>query len=238
MEKIKEKTCIIGNGEIGQSLGNVLSEVYDVEYTDIDTQAEGQFDVINICIPYSKAFVDEVQNYIGVYAPKLCIIHSTVPPGTTDECGDICVHSPVHGKHPNLENGIKTFKKYIGGKSIYRVYDAIRYLLKAGIDVKAVQDAKTSEMSKIMCTTYYGWNLVFMKEMVKICEKEGVNFDEVYGWNEWYNTGYRRMGADHFTRPVLTPTEGPIGGHCVLPNCDLYETFLTQTVKEKGSDDR
>ena len=145
---MKNKTCIIGRGEIGHSLGNVLEEAYDVEYLDIDpdrtTVSVEAYYVINICIPCKdkNEFIKDVKGYIDEYKPDLCIIHSTVPPGTTDACGDICVHSPVHGKHPTREEGIETFTKYIGGSNIYRTHDAKRYLEEAGKETVIVSSTK------------------------------------------------------------------------------------------------
>ncbi|MBT4732915.1 hypothetical protein HOB87_13235 [Candidatus Woesearchaeota archaeon] len=194
-------------------------------------------EVLNICYPYSKDFVKITKKYIKQYKPKVTIIHSTVKAGTTSKCGDMVVHSPVHGKHPDLTGGIKTFTKYVGGDNTYAVYIADKFLKEAGIKTKIVANAKTSELSKVLCTSYYGWNILFMKEVAKICKKEGVPFHEVYtDWNWLYNVGYGKLDMPQFVRPVLDPIQGKIGGHCVVNNCDLLDSFITRTIKEKNNE--
>lgn len=114
------KIGIIGYGEIGQSLHKVY-EGYDVYIKDTNlniNQDLTQCDILNICIPYMENFIDIVNNYISQINPKLCVIHSTVAPGTTKKIkGRVC-HSPIRGLHPNLDIGIKTFLKYIGSEDL------------------------------------------------------------------------------------------------------------------------
>ena len=156
-------------------------------------------------------------------------------PGTTKKCG--AVHSPVHGKHPDLKEGIETFVKYVGGDNAYDVRLASKFLQEAGINIKQVADSKTSELSKILCTSYYGWNILFMKEVVEICKRENVPFHEVYtDWNWLYGQGYNKLGMPQFRRPVLDPMKGKIGGHCVVNNCHLFDNFITDTIRAKNKE--
>jgi len=227
------KSIIIGAGEIGKSLHNVLKnahEVYlrDVEEVDIPTDIE----VMNICYPYHKNFIKTTKEYIKQYSPKVVIVHSTVPVGTSEKLD--AVHSPCHGKHPNLQKGILTFVKYVGGEDPEKVYIAKEYLTQAGIEAQMVASSRTSELSKIMCTSYYGWNIVFMKEMQKICKKHGVPFHEVYtDWNHLYDIGYADLNMPQFIIPVLDPMPGKIGGHCVVNNTDLESNYIANIIKEK-----
>ena len=231
------RNLIIGAGEIGKSLYEVLRQNHETYIKDKGALKLERVEVLNICYPYHKDFVKTTKEYIKEYSPKVVIIHSTVKPGTTKLCGDLCVHSPIHGKHPNLSQGIKTFVKYIGGGDIYSVYLADKFLKEAGIDTQIIANSKTSELSKIFCTSYYGWNIIFMKEMAKICKKEGVSFKEVYNdWNIFYNKGYDSLGMEKFRRPVLEPIKGRIGGHCVVENSDLYSSFITDTIKIKNNE--
>ena len=231
------RTLIIGAGEIGKSLYNVLGVAHEVHLKDKEDLKIEDIDVLNICYPYSKDFVKITKEYIKKYNPKLTIIHSTVAPGTTSKCGDMVVHSPTHGKHPNLEEGIKTFVKYIGGDDIHAVYIADKFLKGAGIKTKIVANSKTSELSKIFCTTMYGWNLIFMKEVAKICKKEKVPFHEVYtDWNWFYNLGYEKLGMPQFRKYVLDPIPGKIGGHCVINNCHLLKSDITDYIIKKNNE--
>lgn len=188
-------------------------------------------EVLNICFPYSDGFKETVRKYKEEYKPKLTIIHSTVPVGTSRELG--CVHSPIHGKHPDLYKGIKTFIKYLGAANPEDAELADRFLLKAKINTFVCSSPEASELSKILCTTYYGWNIIFNKEVKRICDQYNLPFEEVYGWNQFYNEGYQKLGMKQFNRPVLEYTEGKIGGHCVIPNTKLLDSWLTNTLREK-----
>jgi len=231
------KSLIIGAGEVGKSLYKVLEATYKENIVIRDKQPdfgiiEDSLPFLNICYPYSDSFVEDTKAYIKQYHPTTTIIHSTVPVGTTRKCGDACVHSPIHGKHPNLAEGIKTFTKYVGGANELAVLLAINYLEDAGIHPKRVSSPEASELSKILCTTYYGWNIVFCKEVADLCRQLNVPFEEVYtNWNKEYNKGYTELGMGQFVRPVLEPVEGKLGGHCVINNCDLLESFITHLIK-------
>ena len=229
----------MGAGEVGKSLGAVLRSAHNVYFKDKDKSdaIPEQIDVLNICYPPSKDFIKITKAYIAQYKPKLTIIHSTVPPGTTEKCGDWVVHSPIHGKHPDLSGGIRTFVKYVGGNNPFAVNFAKHFLTDAGIKVKVVANSKTSEISKILCTSYYGWNIVFMKEVAEICRKHKVPFNEVYqDWNFLYNLGYEQLGLAQFKRPVLEPMTGKIGGHCVVQNCALLKSEITDFIIKKNEE--
>ena len=229
------RSLIIGSGEIGKSLHNVLSAKHESHIRDLEDYPLEDVEVLNICYPPIKDFVEVTKKYIAKYKPKITIIHATVPVGTTRQCGENVVHSPVHGKHPNLAKGILTFTKYIGGVDIYATHMATKFLREAGITTKVVASPEASEISKIMCTSYYGWNIIFMKEMVEICKQNNVPFNEVYTeWNWHYNDGYNKLGNPEFTRPILFPTPGRIGGHCVVENSFLTENFITKTIRERN----
>src|SRR3990167_7726401 len=236
--ELKEKTLVIGAGEIGKSLKNVLSVAYDVEIRDKeedDNVNSNYYRVINICYPYSSQFVEVTKEYIGKYKPELTIIHSTVKPGTTKQLGSHVIHSPINGRHPHLEEGIKSFVKFVGGEDVFDVFKGMDYLNKAGLSMQAMANSTATELAKVLCTTYYGWNLVYMKEVARLCKEHNVPFQEVYAeWNNAYNQGYSKLNEYRFMRPVLFPIDGPIGGHCVIPNCELLEDWLTDTVKGRN----
>ena len=111
------KHLVIGLGEVGSSLLHVLSRKLDATGIDNGNVLHERFDAVHICFPYSKKFLGAVKNYKEQYLRKggVCVIHSTVPIGTSRACG--ALHSPIRGIHPHLEKGILTFTKYIGGKN-------------------------------------------------------------------------------------------------------------------------
>ncbi|MBI4993486.1 hypothetical protein HZC33_00800 [Candidatus Wolfebacteria bacterium] len=227
-----KKHLIIGAGQIGNALYKVLSPYYNVFVIDKNDKIDGNFDVMHICYPNMKDFIKITKAYIKKYHSKSVIIHSTVPVGTTKRISSMAVHSPIRGLHPNLEKGIKTFVKYFGGK---KANEAAKIFSGIGIDTQCFKKSETTELLKILDTTYYGWNIIFAKEVKNICDKFGVDFEEAYVIpNQHYNEGYKKMGKQHFIRPVLKHMPGKIGGHCVVSNCDLLDSWITKTIKQRN----
>ncbi|MDD5689914.1 MAG: hypothetical protein PHQ76_06565 [Caldisericia bacterium] len=219
------KSLIIGKGEVGSALFKVLKKHYPTFIRDKKDLKVDNIEVIHICFPYSKNFIKDVKKYQKEYKPKYTIIHSTVPVGTSRKLK--AYHSPVRGVHPNLEKGIKTFVKYLAPDN----KELKRYFKKAGIKVKTFNKQETTELAKILDTTYYGWNIVFCKEVKRICDKYGLNFNDVYTeFNKTYNEGYIKLGKKNVVRPVLKPIEGKIGGHCIIQNCFLLKDKITKLI--------
>ena len=57
--------------------------------------------------------------------------------------------------------------------------------------------------------------------MKKHFEELNLNYDIITDWNKTYNDGYKELGKEDVVRPVLTPPDKFIGGHCVIPNTEL-----------------
>lgn len=228
---------VIGFGQIGRAIKQLASKKYCVFAQDInlDEIKDNKIDVLHLCFPFSKSFVKDAVAYINKINPQLVIIESTVAPNTTLKIAkkikaEIC-HSPVRGVHPHLLEGIETFEKYIGPASKNSARMALQYFRTLGVKVKIFDNSLTTELAKLMCTTYYGWNIIFEKEMYKLCQKTGVNFDQAYTvWNNTYNAGYRKLGMKYVTRPILKHVDGPIGGHCVVSNCEILNKHLPNLV--------
>ena len=223
---------IIGKGEVGKALVKVLSPHYKIKSRDINDILRGSFDVLHIAYPWQKNFARVTKRYIREYSPRLVIIHATVPVGTTKNIGKIAAHSPVRGEHPNLAKGIKTFVKYFGGQ---KAKEAAKIFQDIGIRTKTFKKAETTELGKILDTTYYAWNIIFAKEVARVCKERGLDFDEVYTIpNTDYNEGYKKLGRQNVIRSILKPTRGPIGGHCLIPNAKLLESWVTKVIRERN----
>lgn len=222
---------VIGYGQIGRALCEVLCERYDdVDVLDLNiTPTLGKkYDAIHVCIPYTTTFVKSVRSYAKKYSKPnaLLIIHSTVELGTSKKLN--AVHSPVRGVHPNLKAGIEEFLKFFGGP---RAEEAARLFSLMGINVHTTDKAENTEALKLWDTTYYGWNIVFEKFVHEYCKKHKLDFDLVYRRaNHTYNTGYEQLGMHDVTRPVLIHKDGPIGGHCVIPNAKLLGGKLAEFI--------
>jgi hypothetical protein len=225
------KTLIIGNGEIGRSLGAVLDEKYLVFIRDLEEIEVEGIEVLHICFPYGEYFIKQVIEYKEQYKPTYTIIHSTVPVGTSAKCG--AYHSPVRGIHPNLKTALKTFVKYLAPRDEILA----NYFNGAGINIEQVEKTESTELAKILSTTKYGIDILFNKEAHRLCEESGADFEMVYThWTETYNQGYTKLGQPQFVRPVLKYIEGKIGGHCVIQNCKLLKSWVTDLIKEKNNE--
>jgi len=231
--KIKSKTCgeqvesigILGYGEIGQAIAKFYKNPR-IKDLSRDDGLEG-IEILHICIPWSENFVRTVKQEIKKLKPKLSIIHSTVAPGTTKKIGKMVVHSPVRGIHPYLHKGIRTFVKYIGTDNKKAGELAKKHLESLGIKTKVFQFSATTEVGKLLDTSYYGLCIAWHGEMKKICDKARINFDEaVTDFNITYNEGYKKLGKPNVIRPVLYPPKKGIGGHCILSNVKILKKYF------------
>ena len=195
-----------------------------------------EIDFLNICIPQINDFESVViKNAIESNA-KNVIIHSTVKVGTTEKISKFLdipvVHSPVRGLHPNLVEGLLTFVKFIGSENIEYSKKIKDHLKCLGIKTKILANSKTTELGKLLDTTYYGVCIAWHAEMKKMCDHENLSFDEVVSnFNETYNDGYKKLGKENVIRPVLYPPTNNIGGHCVIQNAKLLkENYLSEAL--------
>ncbi len=219
------KVGILGYGEVGQAIAKFFKnpKIKDLNKNDGLKGVE----ILHICIPWSEKFLDIVKKEIGSIKPKLSIIHSTIPPGTTQKIGAMAVHSPVRGIHPHLHKGIKTFVKYVGADDKKAGQLAKKHLESLGIKTKVFYPSTTTEIGKLLDTTYYSLVIAWHGEKKKLCDKFGVNFDwAVTDFNQTYNDGYKKLGKHNVIRPVLIPPQGYIGGHCLIPNAKLLEKYF------------
>lgn len=226
-----QKIGILGFGEVGQAIAKFYKNprIKDLKRDDDLKGVE----ILNICIPWSNNFIKTATKEIKKIKPKLTIIHSTIAPGTTKEIIDCLprayqevVHSPIRGIHPHLYKGIKTFIKYIGADSKKAGEMAKRHLESLGIKTKIFYPSKTTELGKLFDTSYYGLCIAWHGEMKKICEREGIKFEEaVTNFNQTYNKGYQELGMSQVVRPVLYPPKNGIGGHCICQNAEILKKY-------------
>jgi prephenate dehydrogenase len=237
------KTLIIGNGEIGKALKNVLLNNYKIhildkngnifecfkyneekEYKIINNREK--YDIIHICFPYSEKFIFEVKKYQKRFDPKYTIIHSTVPIGTSRKCN--AIHSPVIGKHPHLEESLITFTKYISGKKANEVAD---YFRRVGMKVYLMDKQEATELGKISQTTQYALNIEYIKNLKKECDKYNLSFSDVYTlFSQNYNEGYKKLGYEEYKIPLLVPIMNKQGGHCTISNCKIWNNVFTKFI--------
>lgn len=214
------KTLIVGAGEVGLALAEVLDD-YDPVVLDkhSDEASEDTFDVMHVCFPFSEEFIAAVRAYQERYRPDVTVIHSTVPVGTSRKLN--AVHSPIRGIHPYLIDGIRVFVKFLGGENASLIAD---YFRRAGLRVMLFDDQETTELAKLLETESYRVNIEFCQRAKTLADKYRLSFHDVYTIQAMtYNEGYLKLGRSEYVRPVLQPIIGPIGGHCVMPNKELLE---------------
>jgi UDP-N-acetyl-D-mannosaminuronate dehydrogenase len=231
---------VVGLGEIGGTIYNVLKQNKNFQMygTDLDKakmqehnaqeppnpqpkNQTAQIDVLHICIPVpnKNKFIEIAKTYIQKYQPKLTIINSTVPVGTTVELhkqtGGLIAHSPCRGVHKNKEYMLKEFArwtKYVGGATPEAGKAAVEHFQLAGLRAKALANCTDSEFAKLFETTYRTWMIVFFQKMDRLARKYAsvnpdvkIDFDETVEFIE----DTHRVRHD---RPVMFPDV--IGGHC------------------------
>jgi UDP-N-acetyl-D-mannosaminuronate dehydrogenase len=230
----KEKVLVIGLGEIGQALFELLKEedsftVYGLDLDQTKMRAAGQdrnklpnkVDTVHICLPCKTQgkFVDTVAKYAKQFKPKLMIINSTVPPGTTKKIQQTCTclvaHSPVRGVHKSAEHmkwEMKRWTKYVGGADETAAEAARKHFEKMHLNVKTLKSCTETELAKLFETTYRAWMIACFQEMHRISRTSKADFDDVVDFLE----DTHRVRLD---RPIMFP--GFIGGHCLIPNTEL-----------------
>jgi UDP-N-acetyl-D-mannosaminuronate dehydrogenase len=216
---------ILGFGEVGQAIGNFFP---DAVIGTLEKEITEPVEFLHVCIPWSEDFV----NIVEKHDYNVAIIHSSVPVGTTEQIKN-AVHSPIRGVHPHLFEGIKAHTKFVGANDVKLGIKAVRHLTKAGMNVVLVADTKTTELGKLMDTTKYGIDIEIHRWEKELCDKYGVSFeDAVTMMDDAYNRGYQALGLSKFTRPLLTPPEGSLGGHCIRPNAQFLPKFDASRVWE------
>ncbi len=233
---------IIGFGEVGETIFNILRDNlidihWDIKHWDIKNFMEKgekepvieNLDFLHICIPFKQRanFVNKTVNYIKKYTPKLTIIHSTVEVGTTQEIilktkKKNVVHSPVKGVHRSKEEMLiqvrDTLNKWVGAEMPRYAEMASEHLTEAGFkNVKVMVDTKSTELAKLVSTTWYGVNIAYMQEVERWCKKHNVKFEDVL--TKFNIDGY--FDPDHTMPRPHKMFPGVIGGHCVMQNLEL-----------------
>ncbi len=235
---------LIGEGQIGNAIKSIEEDaknnVFVIELNK-PLPAKVRYDVCHVCMPYSNDFSIIVGEYISIYKPEITIIHSTVKPNTTKELisstSREIVYSPCMGTHPDLYKSLLTFTKLVGGDKDFK---ASRHLRDIGITTYDIDDPTETEMGKLLSTTYYLFNIYYAKLVKDICNKNDLEFENVYTmFNKVYNDGYEKLNMPNVIRPILfPPSKEGIGGHCLTDNARLlYECGakeLTEPILSMG----
>ena len=217
----KKTVVVVGLGEVGKPLSELLSEHYQVVGIDIDPpkQAIGAVSILHICYPFEiRDFVGETAKYIEKFKPSLTIINSTVGVGTTrkvaERSGARVVHSPVRGKHARMLQEMKSYTKYVGAMDPEAGREAAQHFAAAGLNTRILATPEASELGKLCETTFFGVMIAWAQEVERYCDQWGANYEEVISLYDEIK----------FFPPVKY-FPGVIGGHCVMPNIKILQKF-------------
>ena len=230
---MSQTVLIVGLGEVGKPLFEIVKKHHEVFGVDIDLTAPlKRCDIMHICFPFrDQTFVGEVVEYIGRYQPALTVVNSTVAPGTSrriaEESGMAVVNSPVRGKHARMREEMLHYTKFIGALDPESGARAAQHFESVGIKSKVLGSPETTEIAKLTETTYFGVLIAWAQEVERYCKEVGADYDKVASFYE---------EVKFF--PPLKYFPGVIGGHCVMPNIDIllqkFPSSLLQAVVESN----
>jgi UDP-N-acetyl-D-mannosaminuronate dehydrogenase len=222
---MSSKVLVVGLGEVGRPLYEVISDHFEVVGVDIKpVELKDPCDVMHICFPFQiPGFVDQCAEYITKYQPNLTVINSTVRPGTTrsvyEKTGKPIAYSPVRGKHIRMREELLHYAKFVGGIDPESSQKAAAHFQAVGMKTQILSSLETTELAKLTETTYFGLLIAWAQELERYCDQLCVNYDEVYSIFD--EIGYL---------PPVKYFPGVIGGHCVMPNIEILKTLFQSNI--------
>ena len=231
---------ILGMGEVGETLFDLLVDRkfdcigIDLEDSKCKNYTENKIienpQYLHVCLPGElEKFTDIVIEWINkIKNIQVVVIHSTVKPGTTKSIQERSsvpiLFSPVRGVHRRFLDDIKKYTKFISFDE-KEIDSKIKTDLENRFEkIDWMSTTKTAELAKILVdTSYYGWLINYAQITKMICEKENIDFDEMW---KFADEIHENLG----NRPKMFP--GIIGGHCVIPNLNLIEYENLDIIKK------
>ncbi len=212
-----EKVVVVGLGEIGKPLLELISKHHEAVGVDLPLSDEriGGVGVMHVCYPFGiEDFVGETARYIELFSPKLTILNSTVGVGTTrtvaERTGAAVVHSPVRGKHARMLEDLHNYTKFVGAINPATGEQAAKHFESVGLRTRTLSSPEATELAKLTETTYFGLLIAWSQELESYCDQLGQDYDEIVSFYE---------EVRFF--PSVKYFPGVIGGHCVMPNIEI-----------------
>ena len=218
MNDDKTATVVIGLGEVGRPLYDLLSEAHKptIGVDQAEVTVDAGVSIMHLCYPShdTENFVQIALDYTAKYNPGIIVINSTVVPGTTTKlekrAGVNCVYSPVRGKHARMHDELRHYQKFVAGANEESVETVVKHFNLAGIRTAKMSKPETLELAKLFETTYFGLLIAWAQDMdrfSKLCGSDYLEAAKFFG------------EVDYLPPQIFLP--GFIGGHCVMPNIDL-----------------
>ena len=231
------RAILIGYGEIGKGVKGFYENYHDIDVIDLNHEQPSydlEYDIMLVAIPFVERFVEIIKEYQELFKTKATIIFSTVAIGTTSQIEN-AVHAPIEGKHPQLEDSIALWTPMIGGynETVEKFFNAIDK------SRTYVPNPEITEAMKMLSTSYYGHMLEFFRYANKVLEGVGGHKRHFNKYTKNYNSLYKEMNMENFTRPIFhSVPDGNIGGHCVVSNSKILDEqypsiFLKEIYRDK-----
>jgi len=234
MARSRRLAIVIGLGEVGKPIYEMLSRVYNllpdgpmVVGRDVEpVPSDCDFQYMHVCYPQNPGFIESLMAYIDEYRPEHIIIHSTLSPGMTSYLHNFLkakiFYSPVRG---NIKDGmdwsLRRYTKYVSAPVRYdeeEYWPVLLHLAKAGFNPQWAGDSTTLEWAKILDLAWYGLNIAFYQEV----ERMTTNPKALKTIHEFIES--TPIESDGKAKRVVF-YGGFIGGHCVIP---AIEKILAQ----------
>lgn len=225
--KNSSKVVVVGLGEVGKPLYDLLSNHHDVIGVDISpVESVDQVEIMHVCYPFQiKDFIGETARYIEFFKPALTVINSTVAIGTTrmiaQRTGTAVVNSPVRGKHARMLEELSLYTKFVGAIDPTAGAQAARHFESVGLKTKILSSPEATELAKLTETTYFGLLIAWAQEIERYCDHSGQDYDEIVSFYE--EIAYL---------PPVKYFPGVIGGHCVMPNIKILSRYTHSVILE------
>ena len=238
---------VVGLGEIGFPIFKLLSKCNEVFGYDIDKSKmnltkfknikNSTIVFVHICIPFNKKFVKNVIDICVKHNPRAVVIHSTIPPRTTEDIQKWLnipvIYSATRGVHKRMISDLKRYTKFYSAyksapNAVWASKTYASRMKRTGIRTKKMSSPLVLELAKIVVdTSYYGWLINYAQLSNMIAIKNKVDYDEMWIFADEI---HKYLG----NRPKMFP--GFIGGHCIIPNLDLIKDDTLDLIKEINLD--
>lgn len=210
------QVLVVGLGEVGGPLLEVLSGAHRAEGRDIEDRDVHGVQVLHLCFPFGPDFVPSASGYISRYRPGVAVVNSTVVPGTTRSIekatGVPTVYSPVRGKHTSMAQELRRYRKFVAGSSAPALSLVEDHFAAAGMTTQRMSSVEALELAKLLETTYFGVLVAWAQEMDRFAGSVAADYWETLAFFE---------EIDFLPQVAFEP--GFIGGHCIMPNLGLLE---------------
>jgi len=249
-----EVDIILGGGEVGSTLYQIIKRVNSVAVIDLDKEKQRLPDtkidlesfrkkqdtrLMHVCLPFttnSKEPSTEDQDrfnkitlgYINEYNPKVVVIHSTVTRGTTAKLSAMTTipvfYSATRGVHRRFMEDMEYYTKFWATTSTDKKIIGVFRQALSDAGFKLKQMSTPDTLELAKLLT----DTTYYGVLISYAQKTKVICDR-------YNINYDEMWqfaeechAKIGNRPKMYP--GVIGGHCVIPNLflldnDVYDEF-------------